>query len=91
MAYLESIDPNLKFQKTPKHKWTALHLASKYSDVEVVKYLVNLGLNVSAVWIRGKTPYFEAVKQSKVDTLKYFDEIDSEVRFIKDNGKDGKI
>ena len=50
--------------------WTPLHYASFYGNVEMVKFLIQNGLNVNAKTIGGSTPLQKAVDCNHFEVMK---------------------
>lgn len=52
-------------------RWTALHVASYYGQIDVLKYLIGHGMEVDAKEIHGATPLYLACQEGHIDTVKY--------------------
>ena len=57
-----------------QNNWTALHHAAYFGDIEIVKYLINKGLNPSALTDTGKTPLDYAVQNNNTSVIEYLKE-----------------
>ena len=64
-------------QKDSEH--TALHMASYYGQVKVVKYLLKSGAQVDAVSRRGRTPLHDASKRGHSQVLELLVEAGADI------------
>ncbi|KAK2714307.1 hypothetical protein QYM36_008761 [Artemia franciscana] len=68
LLHHDKVDINAKCND----EWTALHIASKYNNLEIVKYLVSEGSNVNAKTNDGRKPIHVAAKSGHIDTVEFF-------------------
>ncbi|XP_063405750.1 serine/threonine-protein phosphatase 6 regulatory ankyrin repeat subunit B-like [Mytilus trossulus] len=65
-----TIADDLKNLHTRKSGWTVLHSACNNGHTEVVKLLIDVGMTVNDLTIKGVTPLFLACKKGHNDTVK---------------------
>merc|ERR1711881_219383 len=84
LKYLISIDSNLKNHKD-NYNASALNFAAEYADKATVKFLVEtLRMDTKNVARKGRTPFLYAVLKGKIETVKYLDSIDSDLKNARD-------
>ena len=89
LSTFKKFDTNIK---CGKYNWKALHFAVIYSDLEIVKLLIDSGANVFACDLCGRRPRDIAILNSTISKILYQKEIQyRKIHFKKNDFNSNKI